>query len=92
MGVMPHPEVYIFIPIYVPDFGALCSSDKKRVRRKVVKVVRYSSRHDFSGPPEKSLRFFGFLPIDFNEVFHAIRPPKLNSLPEYIKFQAPNSK
>ena len=53
MGIVPHPEIHIFVSIHIPDFGTLCFFDKERVGGKIVDVMRNPSRHDLFGSFEK---------------------------------------
>jgi hypothetical protein len=54
MGKIAHPEVHVFIPVHVPDFGAFCLFDEERVGRKKMNVVRNTSGHDLFRSFEKA--------------------------------------
>jgi hypothetical protein len=70
MGVVTHPKVYIFVPVYIPDFGTLCFFYEERVGEEVVNVMGDPSRHDLFSPFEEAFGKRCLLSIRIKEMFH----------------------
>jgi hypothetical protein len=70
MGKIAHPEVDVFIPVYVPYFGPLCFFDEQRVGREKMNVVRDTSGHHLFRSFEEVFREACLSPVCIRVMLH----------------------
>jgi hypothetical protein len=80
MGVMAHPEVYIFISIHIPNLGTPALCYEERIGWKVMDIMGYASWHHLFGTLEKFFRKRCFFSIQVKKMVHSRNLRKLKDV------------
>jgi hypothetical protein len=80
MGIVAHPEVYIFISIHIPAFGPFRFLKVEWIGGKVMDVMRDTSWHHLFGTFEEVFRKRSFLSVSIKEMFHSQNLQKSTTL------------